>query len=341
MPINQLRRDPITGRWAIIVMDPVDIETLIVPNRKNQDEVTNCPFCVGNEKLTPKEIMALRDEGFGPNEKGWRIRVIPDKNPVLQVHGDINNRGVGIYDVLDGLGAHEIVIETPRHNERIVNLNEAQIAEIFWTFKERILDLKKDGRFRYVLVHKNYGEAVGPTTNHSHSFVIGMPITPKHVKNELVNSREYYNYKERCIFCDMIRQELAEKERIVVEDGIFVAFAPFASRRPFEIRILPQKHETFFELNDELASLAKITKEVLLRMYQLLHEPDYIMAIHSGPNLKAGRRRSYWQTLEKDFHWHIEIMPRLRTFTSFEVISGFPVNSVPPEQAAKLLKNID
>ena len=340
MPINQLRRDPIKGRWTIILMDQFDIDNLIVPNRRSKSKVTNCQFCEGNEKLTPPEIMALRNEGYKANENGWRIRVIPDKNPVLQIYGDINNRGVGVYDVLDGIGAHEIVIETPRHNETIVDLNEDQITEVFWTYKERILDLKEDSRFRYILVHKNYGEAVGPTSNHSYSFVIGLPITPKRVKDELINSREYYNYKERCIFCDIIRQELSDNERVVLEDGMFVAFTPFASMRPFEILILPQKHETFFELTSDLRPLAKFIKEILSKFYRLLHEPDYIMAIHSGPNLKAGRRRGYWQSLEKDYHWHIEIMPRLRTYSSFEASSGFPINSVPPEKAASLLREI-
>lgn len=340
MPINQLRRDPVTGRWTIIVRDQLNIKNLIVKNNESQSKVIDCQFCEGNEKLTPPEIIALRKEGFGSNEGGWRIRVIPDKNPVLQIYGDTNNRGIGMYDVLDGIGAHEIVIETPYHNKTFIDLNEDQITEVLGMFKDRILDLKEDSRFRYILVHKSYGEAIGPTSNHSYSFVIGLPITPKRVKDELINSREYYNYKERCIFCDMIRQELNDKERLVIEDGMFIGFAPFASRRPFEAWILPQKHETFFELTTDLRPLAKLTKEVLSRIYHLLHEPDYIMAIHSGPNIKAGRRRGYWQSLEKDYHWHIEIMPRLRTYSSFEASSGFPINSVPPEKAAELLRNL-
>ena len=140
MPINQLRRNPITGQWTIILQDDIKIEDLIINKKKNvlHPQTGICPFCEQNEKLTPNEIMALRKEGFGANERGWRIRVIPDKNPVLQIYGDLNNRGVGVYDVLDGIGAHEIVIETPNHNQTIVDLNEDQITEIFWTFKERI-----------------------------------------------------------------------------------------------------------------------------------------------------------------------------------------------------------
>lgn len=340
MPINQLRRNPINGRWTIILMDQLNLSDLMVKKRKKPSSVENCQFCEGNEKMTPPEIMALRSEGYGANEGGWRIRVIPDKNPVLQIYGDLNNRGFGMYDVLDGIGAHEIVIESPKHTETFVDLSEDRMAEVFWTFRERILDLKEDSRFRYVLVHKNYGEAFGPTSEHSYSFIIASPITPKRVKDELINSRAYFDYKERCIFCDIIRQELTDQERVVLEDGKFIALTPFASSRPFEVWILPQKHETFFEQTSDLRPLAKLTKELLVRIHKLLNEPDYIMAIHSGPNLKAGRRRGYWQSLERDYHWHVEIMPRLRAYTSFEASSGFPINSVPPEKAAALLREI-
>jgi len=343
MPINQLRRDPITGRWAIILNDDFNLKDLIITsdNRKVEPQTGICPLCEQNEKLTPSEIMALRNPGTASNTPGWRIRVIPDRNPVLQIYGEINNRGVGLYDVLDGIGAHEIVIETPRHYESLVDLSEVQIAEILWTYKERILDLKKDERFRYVVVHKNSGVAMSDIANHSCSFVIASPVTPKRVKDELVNSLEYYKFKERCLFCDMIKQELMMKERVVLEDGVFFAFAPFASRRPFELWVGPQRHETFFEQDADLKILAKILKAIFTKLFKLLNNPNYIMVIHSGPNMRAGQRRGYWQTLEKDFHWHIEITPHVQIDTSLEVSSGFPVNSVPPEKAAELLRNVD
>lgn len=338
MSVNQLRRDPITGRWAIILNDGFDLDELIVKSPKAKTKSKNCPFCENNESMTTPEIMALRNPGSLPNGPGWRVRVIPDRNPVLQIYGDINNRGVGLYDVLDGIGAHEIVIETPLHDQSIVDLSEQQIQEVLYTFKDRILDLKKDARLRYVVVHKNTGEAIGETAHHCYSFIIGSPVTPKRVKDELVNSRDYYQYKERCLFCDIIRQEATMKERVVLEDGVFFAYTPFASRRPFEIWIGPQSHETFFEQHTEMKMLSKMLKELFTKLFKLLNNPDYIMAIHSGPNLQAGKRRGYWQTLERDFHWHIEITPRLETDTSLEVGSGFPVNPVPPEIAAEMLR---
>lgn len=343
MPINQLRRDPITGRWAIILNDDFNLDDLIMNNNKKKFDVRTgvCPFCEQNEKMTPPEIMALRSDSLGPNAPGWRVRVIPDRNPVLQIHGDLNNRGLGLYDVLDGIGAHEIVIETPRHYESFVDLSEDQITAILQTYQERIFDLKKDERLRYIVVHKNTGEAIGETADHSYSFVIGSPVTPKRVKDELVHSLAHYNYKERCVFCDIIKQELMMKERLILEDGVFFAYAPFASRRPFEMWVGPQKHETFFEQNSDIRILARILKALFTKLFKLLNNPDYIMVIHSGPNVRAGRRRGYWQTLEKDYHWHIEITPRLHSDTSLEVSSGFPVNSVPPEKATELLRNIE
>lgn len=343
MSINQLRRDPINGRWAIILTDAFNLDDMVTQTKKKKfDPQTGiCPLCETNEKMTLPEIMALRNQGATSNQPGWRVRVIPDRNPVLQIYGDINNRGVGLYDVLDGIGAHEIVVETPRHYESIVDLSENQIAEVLWTYQQRISDLKNDLRFRYIVVHKNIGEAVGETADHSHSFIIASPVTPKRVKDELVHSMEYFHYKERCVFCDIIRQEMMTKERIVLEDGYFVAYAPFASRRPFELWIGPRKHETFFEQNSEIKTLAKILKILFIKLFRLLSNPDYIMVIHSGPNLMAGRRRGYWQSLEKDYHWHIEITPDLHSDTSLEVSSGFPVNSVPPEKAAILLRTVN
>ncbi|MEE4311527.1 MAG: DUF4931 domain-containing protein [candidate division KSB1 bacterium] len=337
--MNQLRRDPVTGRWVIIVMNELDIDKLVAGNPREKFNHTNCQFCEGQESKTPNEIMAVRDNGSRKDGPEWRIRVIPDKEPVLQIYGDINSRGVGMYDVIDGIGAHEIVIETPRHNETWVDLSESQIAEILEVFQKRIIDLKKDERFRYILVHKNYGEEVGATARHSYSFIIGSPITPKRVKDELMNAWQHYNYKERCLFCDIIHQEIRDKERLIIDDGTFIAFSPFASRRPFEAWILPRRHETFFEQSKDIKPLASVIKQMIYKIHKCLKEPDYYLEIHSGPNLIAGKRRGYWQTLVKDYHWHIEIMPRLKSYTSMETGSGFPINSVPPEEAAKILRS--
>jgi UDPglucose--hexose-1-phosphate uridylyltransferase len=340
--MNQLRRDPITGVWTIILQDRKEMIN-IKPDghrrlRRSRPGET-CEFCAGHETETPPEIFAIRPNHLLPNEPGWRVRVIPERYPVLQIHGDFNNRGFGIYDMLDGVGAHELVIETPEHGKMLAELADAEIADVLTAYRERLLDLKRDMRFRYVLVYKNVGEGRrGPSLRHAHSHVIATPITPLRVREELLNSQQHFLLKERCIFCDMIRQELQDTQRLVAENESFLALIPFAADAPFEIWILPKRHETFFEWNNELPVLAKLLRLVLLKIRQSLGDPNYVFVIHSGPNLQAGRHRGYWKTVERDFHWHIEITPRLRGYSDFHIGSGFQINWVPPEQAADLLR---
>jgi len=343
MAINQLRRDPLTGRWTVTVMDEVNLQELARGQKSRNHAETlgaiSCEYCEGQEKATPPEIVAFRHPNSPPNGPGWRIRVVPEKAPVLQIYGDLNNRGVGIYDVLDGIGAHEVVVEHPKHFVTLPDMTDDNVREILEAYRARIADLKRDTRFRYILVHKNYGEGAGSTNAHSFSHIIATPITPLRVKEELVNAMHYFQFKERCMLCDIVRQELKQQERIIIDDGHFVALSPFAARIPFEVWILPQKHETFFEQNTRYEQLAKTLKQILARLRKVLNDPHYVLVIHSGPNIEAGRFRGYWRTLEQDFHWHIEITPRLRGYTSFEIGSGFNINSIAPERAAVILRD--
>jgi len=344
MGMNQFRRNPITGQWSIIVQEEYDL-TELVTNKKirvnsEEDEThPHCQFCSGYETETLSEIFAIRPAHSAKNEPGWAVRVIPDKQPFLQIYGNLDNRGVGIYDVLNGIGAHELVIESPEHNLQLFDMKLTEIENVLSVYRERILDLKKDARFRYVLIHKNYGEAKKEVVNHSHSHILATPITPNRVKTELINSMEYFRYKERCLFCDIINQELDDDERIVLQNDKFLTIAPFASRSPFTVWILPKQHETFFEWNAEHAPLASIMQDILQKIKITLNNPNFVMVLHSGPNLAAGKLRGYWKTVERDYHWHIEITPRFRGFTSFDIGSGFHINVVSPENATKLLKH--
>lgn len=336
--MNQLRRDPITGVWTIVIQNGVGLEELMPDTpavRAIADET--CSYCQGHEHETPSEIFAIRPQG-SRNNAGWRVRVVPEKLPVLQIHGDLNNRGLGIYDMYDGIGAHEVVIESPEHNKRLVDLADHEITDVLSTYKDRMQDLKKDARFRYVLIHKSLRTGNDPHLHHAHSNVLATPITPQRVRDELQNAQQFFNLKERCLFCDIIRQEIDDNQRIVAANESFVALCPFAARAPFETWILPKKHETFFEWQSELPGLAKLLRMVLDRMRNTLGDPNYVLEIHSGPNLFAGKNRGYWKTVERDFHWHIEITPRLRSYTSFEMGFGFHVNPIPSEKAAELLR---
>ncbi|MFQ5636605.1 MAG: galactose-1-phosphate uridylyltransferase [bacterium] len=343
--MNQFRRNPVTGHWSVIIQDEYDLHELLSKQQSRKqggpDDANQCHLCGGYEAETPPEIYAIRYENSQKNESDWSVRVVPDKQPFLQIFGDLNNRGVGMYDVLDGIGAHELVVETPEHNVPIFDLKLESIKDILAAYRERILDLKRDTRFRYVLIHKNHGESHRNFLNHSYSQIFATPITPTRVKTELLNAMEHYQYKERCLFCDIIHQERAAAERVIVENDRFLATAPFASRSPFEVWIYPKEHETFFEWNGEHTQLAEILKSVLKKMHIVLNNPNFIMVLLSGPNIGTGKLRGYWKTLERDFHWHIEIMPRFRGSASFDVGSGFHVNVVSPESAANILKNTD
>lgn len=337
---NELRRDPITGNWTIVLKNGVPIERIIEQVQTRPPvRMQTCSYCESHEHETPPEISTIRREGSQPNEPGWLVRVIPEKYPVLQIHGDLNNRGLGIYDLLDGIGAHEVVIETPQHGVDLCECDADQLERVLETYKGRFLDLKRDSRFRYVLLHKSPTDGEDGREDHSFAQIIATPITPLLVKEELANARRHYELKERCLFCDIIRQEQEAGLRVVLDYKNFVALSPFAAQRAFQIMILPKRHETFFEWNSDLRDLAELFAVLFQHMHGVLGRFDYVMVIHSGPNLDAGKQRGYWKTLERDFHWHIEISPKIRVYSSFEVSSGFQVNPVPPETAARLLRS--
>jgi UDPglucose--hexose-1-phosphate uridylyltransferase len=236
-----------------------------------------------------------------------------------------------MYDKMNGIGAHEVVIETPEHGETLASMSESRLEDILWAFRDRVLDLKKDMRFRYILIFKNYGEAAGASLEHPHSQLIATPIIPKRVQEELDGAKAYFNYKERCVFCDIVRQELNQGVRLISENEDFVAAAPFAPRFPFETWILPKAHDPFFEdaQKHEYVSLSKIVREVLLRVEKVLTNPPYNLIIHTAP-LRETEGRYY--------HWHIELMPKLTRVAGFEWGSGFYINPTPPEDAARYLR---
>ncbi|MDQ7064566.1 MAG: galactose-1-phosphate uridylyltransferase [candidate division KSB1 bacterium] len=337
---NELRRDPVSGNWTIILKNQNHIDK-IIHKVQQRPEVSSdaCAYCENHEHETTPEIYAIADVPRQANEPGWQVRVIPEKYPVLQIHGNLNSRGVGIYDVLDGIGAHELVVETPQHGIDLSEFEAPQLEKVLAVYKERFLDLKRDNRFRYVLMHKATSDGDPGFLDHSHSHIIATPITPLLVKEELANARAHYEYKERCLFCDIIRQEQEARVRVVLEHKGFIVIAPFAARAAFQLMILPKRHETFFEWNSELYDLAICLQEIFQKMRAVLQNFDYIMVIHSGPNIVAGKQRGYWKTLEKDFHWHIELTPKVLAFHSFEASSGFQVNPVPPEVAAAILRS--
>lgn len=328
--MSELRKDPVTGRWVIISSErgrrPSDFQEA-PPKRKGGF----CPFCAGNEKFTPPEILAYREPGTVPNSTGWSLRVVPNKFPALKIEGNLDKTGIGLFDKMNGIGAHEVIIETSSHEVTMATLSERKIEDILWAYRDRVIDLKKDARFQSILIFKNEGEAAGASLEHSHSQLIALPIIPRQVAEEIEGSRLYYNYKERCIYCDIIRQEMYSEERSVAENEHFLAITPFAARFPFETWIIPKNHNSCFDEAQpwEYSSLARILKNLLLRMDKVLNVPPYNYIIHTCP-LRSPMREFY--------HWHLELIPKLVRIAGFEWGSGFYINPTSPEEAAKFLR---
>jgi UDPglucose--hexose-1-phosphate uridylyltransferase len=232
---------------------------------------------------------------------------------------------------MNGIGAHEVVIETPRHEETLITLPLKDVKNVLLAYRERIIDLRRDQRLRYVLVFKNHGVAAGASLEHSHSQIIALPIVPKRVGEEIEGAKTYFNYKDRCVFCDIIRQELQQKRRIITENKSFVSIAPFASRFPFETWILPKTHHPSFEHMEpsQYEQAAQILSDTLQRMNQVLTDPPYNYVIHTS---------SFPEVDAEHYHWHFEIMPKLTKMAGFEWGTGFYINPTPPEEAAEYMR---
>jgi len=329
--LPELRKDPITNRWVIISTGRAKRPSDFVNESVEIRGKGVCPFDYGNEDKTPPELLTYGRNGHGPNTPGWTVRVVPNKFPALGIEGDLDRTGEGIFDRMNGVGAHEVIVETPDHNATLARLSESQIEEVLYAFRDRMLDLKNDKRFRYVLIFKNHGDAAGASLEHTHSQLIALPIVPKRVREEVDNARRYYGEKERCIFCDMIRQEREEGARVISETPEFIVLAPYAPRFPFEVWMLPKQHSSSFENNQSpvFKSLAKPLKDCLMRQEAVLNNPAYNLMIHTSP---------IGEEANPHYHWHIEIIPKLTKVAGFEWGSGFYICPTPPEESARFLR---
>jgi UDPglucose--hexose-1-phosphate uridylyltransferase len=326
--VSELRKDPVIGRWVIISTErakrPSDLK--VEPTRVRGGF---CPLCPGNEDKTPPEVFSIPDERSGG--RGWAVRVVPNKFPALTIEGSLNKRSEGMYDIMNGVGAHEVIIETPDHAASYSSLPVAAIANILLAFQNRLTALKQDSRLHYIAVFKNCGEAAGATLEHPHSQLIALPVIPRRVLEKLDGSQAYFNYKRRCVFCDIIKQETTDGRRMVADNDHFVAFEPFAPRFPFETHILPRAHLATFENTpaELMNALASIMSAVFKKLNRALGFPPYNFMLHTAP---------FNKDVGEFYHWHFEIIPRLTKVAGFEWGSGFYINPTPPEQAAQYLR---
>ena len=324
----QLRKDPLTGRWVIIDIEKPQMDFAVHPNTKSSKV---CPFCPGNEAMTPPEIAVYRKKGG--KQSDWQVRVIPNKFPALRIEEQPEKRASGLYDRLGGFGAHEVIIETPDHMREFPDLSDEDAEAVLRAYRDRSLDLRKDPRIKYILIFKNYGREAGASMEHPHSQLIALPIVPSRVQSELKGADRHMEHTERCLFCDMLDQDRQEKKLTILTEGRFIALAPFAARFPFETWILPTSHEPSFDRIDEegIRSLARLLKAVLGRLKRSLNDPSYNFMIHTLPPEQKD---------PSGFHWHIEIIPHLTKVAGFELGTGFYLNPTPPEKAAERLRNL-
>jgi len=328
----ELRKDPVTREWVVIATErskrPEDFVST-----EERVEPALCPFCPGNEGCTPPEILAFRPAGTPRDSPGWWVRVVPNMYPALAVEGTLGQSAQGMYDRMNGVGAHEVMIETPEHDKTLATLPAKHLEDVLWVYRQRYVDLKKDPRMKYVMLFRNHGRRAGASLSHPHSQLIATPMVPRDLRDEIEGVAFYRQFRDRCPYCDMVAQELHDGERVVAENDDFLSIEPFASKYPFETWILPKVHGASFArmTDEEHASLARMLKEVLLRVRICLSDPPYNFIIHTAPCHSA----------EADpIHWHLELTPRLTIAAGFEMGTGIYINVTPPEQAAAALRAV-
>jgi UDPglucose--hexose-1-phosphate uridylyltransferase len=315
--------------WVVVTTDhpkgPSDYLPFKPPYQFQEAEGP-CPFCPGHEGMTPQEVFSLNQDNGG-----WSVRVIPNKFPFFHIEGDFDRRPDGMYDVMEAIGAHEIVVEASEHKLNLASMESDQVKNILRAYRERMIDLEKDQRFQQFLIMKNYP---GVFNRHPHSHIIAMPVIPRRMDEEIWGTMDYYQRKERCIFCDIIKEEISVKKRVIWETKHFLVFSPFASRYPFETWVIPKVHSPDFHhiREEEMEDLSIAIQSLFLRFYKLLSDPPFSFTFHTSPVQSRFHRSEY--------HWHIETRLRIGLREGFEWGAGFFVNPTPPEVAAAYLREV-
>lgn len=322
----ELRKDPITRSWVITGDEPDDGGT---PDYR-------CPFC-------PESAQALQVVASMPTLNGnpWAARAVVHPHPIYHVEGDPQRSGNGLYDNMQPVGAHEVVVENARHDRHLWNADDREIEQYLALCASRIQDLKKDGRFKYVSVFKNYGTLSGQEFDHPTSEIVATTFVPRRVLYELRAAREHYRVKERCVFCDIIAQEQQQKLRVIEVRGDYIAACPYAPRVPYETWVQPRSHEAYFERlamrSGAMRDLAALLRRTLHRIRSIAD--GFHMVLHTSPNtIHKSETLGYWKTIEDDYHWHIEILPILGTKSKSYTFKEVYSSPVSPESAAARLR---
>jgi UDPglucose--hexose-1-phosphate uridylyltransferase len=287
--------------------------------------------------MSGPEIAAFRKEGSAPNTPGWTVRVVPERDPYFRIECELVREGVGMFDMITPRGASEVIVESPRHDDTLATMDREQIQDVIWMYRDRLLDLKHDGQIRDILVSRHHRKP-GVEPHHPYSRVTAIPIVFDDTRRELREAREYYQYKRRCLYCDMLRQEIAAEERIARLTPFFVAVVPYAARGSLETWILPRRHACSFEesLSSEAASdLAALMSDYFRILTRRFGDPGYELMLHTAPNLRSRILQGEWATIRDDYHWHIEIVGQPERTNR---VGGILITETPPEQVAAELR---
>ena len=331
----ELRKDLITGDWVIIATERAKRPDKFKGQPQAKPSVTDtgsCPFCKGNEYMTPREVFAIKSGRYRkPDQEGWKVRVVPNKFPALLSDLSMNTQKIGIYDTMDGFGVHEVIISSPRHVCDISTLSVAELGHMLAAYRQRIKKLKGDERIKSIIIMHNQGREAGASLDHIHSQLFALPIIPPVLGRELSGSIGYFNYKKRCAMCDILEFELGREDRVVCKDRHFAVLQPFASGSPFETWIIPRKHSPNFDdiTDDQIKSFARCLKLMLDFFYSELDNPAFNYYIHNSPTLIDTSRY---------FHWHLELLPKLTIKAGFEMGTGININITTPESTAEYIK---
>lgn len=328
--MSELRKDPITGTWCIVATErgkrPRDFACPVEEKKEG-----TCPFCPGNEHLTPPEVMAYREEGTGPDRPGWRVRVVPNKYPALRPDMSLEEERKGPYEWMNGAGAHEVLIETPSHDATLATMPQEQLESVFRALRQRYRALARDHRLEYLQIFKNSGATAGASLEHPHFQLVATPMVPPAVRARIEGAARYMAEEGECILCALTREEKARGERLVEETDLFVGYCPFASRFPYETRVVPKAHVHDFGLIDDrgITDLVNILRRIMSRLESAFACLPYNLVLQTAP---------YREDVHRHYHWYLEILPRLATTAGFEWGSGCYIVPTAPEFAARSLR---
>jgi len=326
----ELRLNLITKEWVIIATErakkPSTFKCRGIKKSLPTFENT-CPFCPGNEAKTPDEIFRISDG------EQWKIRVVPNKFAVLGRDSERVRINDGFKHIVSGFGVHDVIIETPKHNLTTALLPLDHVSEIIRTYKRRFIELYSDPRIGHVIIFKNHGESAGTTLIHSHSQIIGTPVTPFQIRNRIEESTRFFDVTGECLICRTLSEEKKEGQRVIFETKHFLSFIPYAAVSAFHTWIFPKRHSACFSeiTEEEINDLALNLKTTLAKFYCGLNDPDFNYSIRSSRPKDA--RSEY-------AHWYISIVPRVTATTGFEMGSGIFINSALPEESAAYLRTV-